>query len=86
MKLGGPCPYSPQPALCCRLEKVFPGFEIGVFATVICRGCCFDIPFESVTEIAKPKAPAVLGVPEKVPLFALSATLVGSWPEASEKR
>jgi hypothetical protein len=57
-----------------------------VFATEICRACCFDIPFESVTEIAKLKAPGVLGVPEKIPLFALSATLVGSWPEANEKR
>ena len=34
MKSGGPCPYWPQPLLCCRLENEFPGFEAGVTVTV----------------------------------------------------
>jgi hypothetical protein len=48
------------------------------FATDICKACCFDKPLESVTDMTKLKLPATVGVPEMVPVAALSSTPVGS--------
>src|SRR6267143_1216582 len=87
-KSGGPCPNWFQPPLRCTLEKEFAPFcplGAGLFDTVICKDCCFDVPLESETESAKLKVPLALGVPEMVPEVALRTTPFGSSPDAREK-
>src|ERR1700733_9729777 len=96
-KLGGRCPYWPQPPLCCKLVNEFPaaggaggaggvgGAEAAGAATVICPGCSLDCSLGSETARPKVKLPAVLGVPEIAPVAASRARPGGSWPDATEK-
>src|ERR1700692_2216632 len=89
-KLGGPGPYCPQPPLLWRLENDVPPLPplvlvVGAAATDISKACCLDAPVESETDMAKLKLPAIVGVPETVPLLPATTTPWGSSPEATEK-